>query len=95
MVGALLIAALAGVGVLTSALIWAVWRVRPIFDLEADIKSQRAIVENLEEQVTQLRTKKANRASQESRARKREEEEADPLAGLPPEERALFGALEN
>lgn len=88
-----LIAALAGVGVLAAGLWWSVTQLRPHNEVRAEVSELKAMVESLEAQVTTLRTKKAGRTSA---ARRAEEAETDPrLAGLTPEEQALFQGLEN
>jgi outer membrane murein-binding lipoprotein Lpp len=87
-----LLATLAAASTLVIALLWSVKQIQPIGQMRSKVAELSAMVDNLEAQVIQLRTKKANRRSQESRAQKEEEAENDPyLAGLSEEDRALFG----
>jgi outer membrane murein-binding lipoprotein Lpp len=87
-----LLAAIAAASTLVVALLWSVKQIQPLGQMRSKVAELSAMVDNLEAQVIQLRTKKANRRSQESRAEKEAEEPDDPyLAGLSPEDRALFG----
>lgn len=87
----LIIAALAGVGVLTSALLWSVKQIQPLGQMRSKVSELEAMVQNLEAQVIHLRTKKAGRISAARKAEREAEPDDDPaLEGLTPEEKALF-----
>lgn len=86
-----LLAALAVASTLVIALLWSVKQIQPLGQMRSKVAELSAMVDNLEAQVIKLRTKKANRQSQESRAEKEQEPDDPYLAGLSEEDRALFG----
>lgn len=78
------------------ALLWAYSKLRPVETLQAEISGQRAMIETLEAQVIRLRTQKAGLRSAQKKADMAPppEEEDDPLlAGLTPEEKAMFAGI--
>ena len=73
-----------------AALLYAYRRFEPESKIAVNISVLTAMVENLEQQVRQLRTKKAGKASAEKKALQQEAIDDPELDGLNEEERALF-----
>jgi hypothetical protein len=89
-VSTIVVVAIAASLIGTAALLYAYRRLEPQQLIAVRVATLGAMVENLEQQVRQLRTKKAGKASAEKKGYQQEADGSPELDGLNEEERALF-----